>query len=154
MEGGLAGFVRLIVNISCLEVPGCWSSTTKKDAGCADAGRGGCSHCSRLCCGYLRRLHNWYGEWLSIRYGEYVFSSCCGLCCFWNLECGDLLACKDLSLAFFGLVLYFTERLHCLIPEGKKISLFKVFYLGAEIIAEQLSWTWSGPHGPHLMELV
>ena len=44
MEGGLAGFAGLKVNISCLEVPGCWSSTTKKDAGCADAdvGRGGC----------------------------------------------------------------------------------------------------------------
>ena len=44
MEGGLAGFAGLIVNISSLEVPGCWSSTTKKDAGCADAdvGRVGC----------------------------------------------------------------------------------------------------------------
>ena len=44
MECGLAGFAGLIVNISCLEVPGCWSTTTKKNAGCADAdaGRGGC----------------------------------------------------------------------------------------------------------------
>ena len=25
------------MNISCLKVPDCWSSTTKKDAGCADA---------------------------------------------------------------------------------------------------------------------
>ena len=32
------------MNISCLEVSGCWSPRTKKDAGCADAdaGRGGC----------------------------------------------------------------------------------------------------------------
>ena len=56
----------------------------------------------------------------------------------------DLLTCSDLSPAFFGLVLYFTQKLHCLIPEGKKVSLFKVFNLGVEIIAEQLSWTWSG----------
>ena len=44
MEGELAGFAGLIVNISCLKVPGCWSSTTKKGAGCAeaDAGHGGC----------------------------------------------------------------------------------------------------------------
>ena len=42
MEGGLAGFAGLNVNISYLEVPGCWSSTTKKDAGCADDGCGGC----------------------------------------------------------------------------------------------------------------
>ena len=28
-EGGLTVFVGLKVNISCLEVPGCWSSTTK-----------------------------------------------------------------------------------------------------------------------------
>ena len=45
-EGKLTVFAGLKVNISCLEVPGCWSSTTncKKDAGCADAdaGLGGC----------------------------------------------------------------------------------------------------------------
>ena len=71
-EGRLAGFK---VNISCLEVTGCWSSTAKKDAGCAVlmltvvvAYFG--NHCSRLCCGYLRRLHNWYGNWLSIGDGE------------------------------------------------------------------------------------
>ena len=28
-EGGLTVFVGLKLNISCLEVPGCWSSTTK-----------------------------------------------------------------------------------------------------------------------------
>ena len=33
-------------------------------------------------------------------------------------SCGDLLTFGDLSLVFFGLVLYFTEKLHCLIPEG------------------------------------
>ena len=32
--------------------------------------------------------------------------------------CGDLLTCGDLSLAFFGLVLYFTEKLQCVVPEG------------------------------------
>ena len=44
MEGGLTVFAGLKVNISCLEVPGCWSSTNKKDAGSADAdaGCGGC----------------------------------------------------------------------------------------------------------------
>ena len=31
---------------------------------------------------------------------------------------GDLLTCGDLCLAFFGLVLHFTEKLHCLVPEG------------------------------------
>ena len=149
MEGGLAGFARLRVNMSCLKVPGCWSSTTKKDAGCADADAGSGvlyfgNHCSRLRCGYLRRLHNWYGDWLSIRYGEYVFSSCGGMCCFWNLKCGDLLTHSDLSLAFFSLVLYFTQKLHCLIPEVKKVSIFKEFNLGVEIIAERLSFTWSG----------
>ena len=39
------------------------------------------------------------------------------------------MSCGDLSLAFFGLVLYFTEKLHCVIPEGKKISLLQVFNL-------------------------
>ena len=48
---------------------------------------------------------------------------------FWNLKCGDLLTGSDLSLAFFGLALYFTKKLHCLNPEGKKVSLFKVFNL-------------------------
>ena len=42
MEGGLTVFDGLKVNISCLEVPGCWSSTTRKDAGCADEGLDGC----------------------------------------------------------------------------------------------------------------
>ena len=44
MEGRLTVFAGLKVNIICLEVPGCWSSTTTKDAGCADtdAGIGGC----------------------------------------------------------------------------------------------------------------
>ena len=32
--------VGLKVNISCLEVPGFWSSTTGKDAGCADTDEG------------------------------------------------------------------------------------------------------------------
>ena len=40
MEGGLTVFDGLKVNISCLEVPGCWSSTTRKDAGCADTDEG------------------------------------------------------------------------------------------------------------------
>ena len=32
------------MKISCLEIPGFWSSTTTKDVGCVDAdiGRGGC----------------------------------------------------------------------------------------------------------------
>ena len=42
MEGGLTVSAGLKVNISCLEGPGCWSSTTTKDAGCADAGLSGC----------------------------------------------------------------------------------------------------------------
>ena len=58
---------------------------------------------------------------------EYVISSCSGLCCFWNLKCGDLLTCSNLSLLFFSLALYFTQQLR----------------LGVEIIAERLSWTWS-----------
>ena len=95
-----------------------------------------CCHCSRLCCGYLRRLHNWNGDCWSFRYGEYVFTSCCGLCCFWKLKCGDLLICGDLSLAFFGLVQYFTEKLHCLIPESQKVSHLQVFNLRVEIVAE------------------
>ena len=65
-------------------------------------------HCSRLCCGYLSRLHNWNGDWLSIRHGKYVFTSCCGVCCFRKLKYADLLTCCDLSLVFFGLVMYFT----------------------------------------------
>ena len=40
MEGGLTVFPGLKVNISCLEVPDCWSSTTRTDAGCADADTG------------------------------------------------------------------------------------------------------------------
>ena len=60
----------------------------------------------------------------------------CGLCCFWKLKCGDLFTCGDLSLAFFGLVLYFTEKLHCLIPEGKKVLLLQVFNLRVEVFAE------------------
>ena len=83
MEGGLTVFAGLKVNTSYLEVPGCWSSTTRKDAGSAegDAGPCGCCtleqrpkaelYCSRLWCGYLCRLHNWYRDWLSIRYGMY-----------------------------------------------------------------------------------
>ena len=35
------------------------------------------NHCNRLSCGYLCRLHNWNGDWLSFRYGEHVFISCC-----------------------------------------------------------------------------
>ena len=40
-------------------------------------------------------------EWklVEIWYGEYVFTSCCGLCCFWKLKC---------------------DVLHCVIPEGRK----------------------------------
>ena len=95
-------------------------------------------------------------------YGEYVFTSCCGLCCFWKLKCGDLLTCGDLPLVFFGLVLYFTEKFHCLIRKGQKVFLLLVFNLGVEIVAE-LSWTWSGVltctqkcgnHRPHLLELI
>ena len=40
MEGGLTAFDGLKVIIGCLEVPGCWSSTARKDAGCADADEG------------------------------------------------------------------------------------------------------------------
>ena len=53
--------------------------------------------------------------------------SCPAVACFWKLKCGDLLTCGDQSLAFFGLVLYFTEKLHCVIPEGQKVSLLQVF---------------------------
>ena len=65
---------------------------------------------------------------------EYVFKSCCGLCCFWNLKCSDLLSCCDLSLAFFGLVLYSTKKFHC--PQAQKALLLQVFNLGVEIFAE------------------
>ena len=50
------------------------------------------------------------------------------------LKCGDLLTCGDLSLVFFGLVLYFTEKLHCLIPEGQKVSLLQVFNIRVKIV--------------------
>ena len=86
---------------------------------------------------------SWCGNLLSIRYCEDVFMSCCGLCCFWKLKCFDLLSCCDLSLAFFGLVLYSTQKFHCLIPVGQKVSLLQVFNLGVEIAAERLSWSWS-----------
>ena len=62
--------------------------------------------------------------------------SCCGLCCFWKLKCGDLLSCCDLYLVFFGLVLYFTEKFHCLIPEGQKVSIIQVFNLIVKIVTE------------------
>ena len=45
MEGVLTVFAGLKVNISCLEVPGCWSSTTKKDASSAEADSGSCGSC-------------------------------------------------------------------------------------------------------------
>ena len=60
--------------------------------------------------------------------------SCCGQCCFWKLNCGDMLSCCDLFLVFFGLVLYFTENFHCFIPEGQKVSLLQVFNLRVEIV--------------------
>ena len=41
-KGGLTVFAGFKVDISCLEVPDCWSSITWKEAGCADAGLGGC----------------------------------------------------------------------------------------------------------------
>ena len=65
-------------------------------------------------------------------------------CVAWKFKCGDLLTCGDLSLALFDLVLYFTEKLHCLIPESQKVSFLQVLYLRVEIVAERLSWTWSG----------
>ena len=40
MEGAITVFAGLKVNISCIEGLGCWSSTTKKDAGCADIDEG------------------------------------------------------------------------------------------------------------------
>ena len=52
---------------------------------------------------------------------------------FWKLICGDL------SPSFFGLVLYFTQKFHCLIPEGQKVSLLQVFNLRVKIAAERLS---------------
>ena len=60
----------------------------------------------------------------------------------------------DFSLAFFGLVLYFTEKLHCLIPEGKKVSFFKMFNLRVERVAERLSRTWSGVLTPRNVEII
>ena len=62
--------------------------------------------------------------------------SYCGLCCFWKLKCGNLLTCCDLSLVFFSLVLYFTEKFHCLIPEGQKVLLLQVSNLRVEIVEE------------------
>ena len=53
--------------------------------------------------------------------------------------------------------------LHCLIPEGYKVPVFKMFNLRVEIVAERLSRTWSGVlmctqkcgnHRPHLLELI
>ena len=50
MEGGLTVFAGLNVNISCLEVPGCWSCTTKKYAGCANADAGPCNFTDKFHC--------------------------------------------------------------------------------------------------------
>ena len=46
MKGGLSAFAGVKVNISCLEVPGCWLSTTKKNARCADTDVGSGSCCT------------------------------------------------------------------------------------------------------------
>ena len=35
-DGGLKVFAGLNANVSCLEGPGCWSTTTIIDAGCDD----------------------------------------------------------------------------------------------------------------------
>ena len=70
-KGGLTLFAGLKLNINHLKVPGCWSSTTKKDAGCADASCAGCCTLAITVEGcVVRRLHNWYGDWLSIWYSE------------------------------------------------------------------------------------
>ena len=70
-KGGLTLFAGLKLNIKRLKVPGCWSSTTKKDAGCADASCAGCCTLAITVEGcVVRRLHNWYGDWLSIWYSE------------------------------------------------------------------------------------
>ena len=53
MEGRLTVFAGLNVNISCLEVTGCWSSTTWKDTSCADAGLGGCCNLEITVVGYV-----------------------------------------------------------------------------------------------------
>ena len=45
-DGGLNVFVGLKANISSLEGPGCWSSTTMKDAGCDDADADHCGCCT------------------------------------------------------------------------------------------------------------
>ena len=55
--------------------------------------------------------------------------------CAWKFKCGDLLNCCDLSLAFFGLVLYSTKMFHCFIPEGQKVLILQVFNLRVEIVA-------------------
>ena len=94
-EGGL--------KIICPEVPGCWSSTTTSEVGCADADEGFDGCCT-----------------LAITVTGCVVAVCVGC------TTGDLLTFCDLSLSFFSLVLYFTEKLHYVIPEGLKVSLFKV----------------------------
>ena len=124
-DGRLKVFVGLNANISCLEGPGCWSSTTRKDAGCDDANDDlcdFCNHCWRLWCCCLTCLHSrcrnllsiWNredvftpcsglcGNLLSIWNREDVFMPCGGLCDFWKLQsCNmSLLSCCDLCLAF------------------------------------------------------
>ena len=82
-DGRLKVFVGLNANISCLEGLGCWSSTTRKDAGCDDANDDlcdFCNHCWRLWCCCLTCLHSRCRNLLSIWNREDVFTPCSGLC--------------------------------------------------------------------------
>ena len=87
----------------------------------------------------LCRLHNWNGEWLSIRDGEYVFTSCCGLCCLWKLKCGDLLTCCDLSLLCSSASYCISLRSFTVSFLKVKKSLLQVFNLRVETVLD-LQW--------------
>ena len=86
-------------------------------------------------------------------------------CCLWKLESCNLskLSCCDLSLPFFGLVLYSTKKFCCHIPGCQKVLLLQVFNLGVEIVAEWLLGILSRillctqetlNHRLHLLELI
>ena len=106
--------------------------------GCNDAecDLSGCTFAITVAgCGSAELAAQLVWNWLSSQYGEDVFMSCGGLCCFWNLKSCDLLTFCDLSFVFFGLVLYSTKKFHCLI-QGQKVSVPQVFNLGVELVAE------------------
>ena len=71
-----------------------------------------CNHCDRL------KLHNWNVTGLVSGMVSTYSHPAVDCDASETVVCGDLLTCGDFSLVFFSLLLYFTEKLHCVIPEG------------------------------------